>query len=345
MRDSGPLAVFTGSATSVNVSHVLDDIASMVPGTHHLVATDTAILDTPNYQIFGTDNPNNMCGQASALTEYLKKNSPRALLQITDPPLHGTIAGSLANRHDIPFVYRYSGDRFYEYRVARGRERLTAFALGAILGRVPIRLATRHIALGPAGKRRLIARGVPPERITILPPAVNPSRFDDSDPISLDVPDDRKLVLFVGRLSHLKGTETLERVIPSIVERRDDLQFVFVGSVERDLDVPKHVRDHVTLVGKVSPDAVSDYMAAANLLVHPTLTEGVPRVLLESLAAGTPVLARDVGDVASVTDNTFDSNKELEDQLTNLESIPLEDVSSFTPEHLGPAYRDFFRDR
>jgi glycosyltransferase involved in cell wall biosynthesis len=66
--------------------------------------------------------------------------------------------------------------------------------------------------------------------------------------------------------------------------------------------------------------------------------------LLESLAAGTPVLARDVGDVASVTDNTFDSDKELENRLTNLESIPLEDVSPFTPEHLEPAYRDFFQD-
>jgi glycosyltransferase involved in cell wall biosynthesis len=258
--------------------------------------------------------------------------------------LHGTIAGSLANRHDVPFVYRYSGDRFYEYRVARGRERFNAFALGSVLGRVPIRLAARHIALGPAGKRRLVARGVPSQRITILPPAVDPTQFDGSDPISLDVPDDRKLVLFVGRVSHLKGVETLERVIPSVVERRDDLQFVCVGNVERDLDVPKQVQDHVMSVGKVPPDTVSDYMSAADLLLHPTLTEGVPRVLLESLAAGTPVLARDVGDVASVTDNTFDSDKELKDRLTNLEAIPLEGVSPFTQEHLETAYRDFFRD-
>lgn len=344
MSDLGPLAVFTGSATSVNVYHVLDNIASMVPETYHLVTTETVVSNDSKYQIFGTHNPNTLRGQFRALRKYLDTHAPRVLLQITDPPLHGTIAGLLARRYEIPFIYRYSGDRFYEYRVAKGREQLTAFALGAVLGRIPIRLAMYHIALGPAGKRRLIARDVPPERITVLPPTVDPVRFDDPSPAPLDIPDNRKLVLFVGRLSHLKGVETLEKIIPAVLDRRDDLQFVCIGSVERELDVPASVRDHVISVGKVSPNTVSDYMAAADLLVHPTLTEGVPRVLLESLAAGTPVLARDVGDVKSVTDNTFDSDKELEDLLTNLESVPLDDVSPFTPEYQEPAYRSFFQD-
>ncbi|WP_340101747.1 glycosyltransferase family 4 protein [Salinibaculum salinum] len=344
MSDPGPLAVFTGAATSVNVSHMLDDIASMVPGVHHLVATDTPVSNDTEYREFGTNNPSSVQGQFRALTKYLDAHTPRILLQITDPPLHGTIAGLVAQRYDVPFVYRYSGDRFYEYRVAKGREQLTAFALGAILGRVPIRLATRHIALGPTGKRRLIARGVPPERITVLPPTIDPARFDDPSPVPLDIPDNYKLILFVGRLSRLKGTETLERIIPAVLDRRNDLQFVCVGSVERELNVPASVRDHVMTIGKVSPDTVSDYMAAADLLVHPTLTEGVPRVLLESLAAETPVLARDVGDIASVTENTFDSDKEFENRLVDLESIPLDDISPFTPEQLESTYRDFFED-
>jgi glycosyltransferase involved in cell wall biosynthesis len=341
MSYTEPLATFVGSNNAVNVHHVINNLDAMLPGEHHLITTSRDLGDT-NFTRFGKNNSDTLLGSIQALSEYLQSHSPKALLQITDPPVHGTIAGALAYRHDVPFVYRYSGDRFYEYRVARGRERLTAFTLGAALGRIPIRLATRHITLGPVGKRRLIARGVPPGRIAILPPAVDPTRFNDPDPIHLDVPANRKLVLFVGRLSHLKGAETLERIIPRVLERRNDLQFVCVGSVERDLDVPENVREHVTSVGTVSPEIVPNYMAAADLLVHPTLTEGVPRVLLESLAAETPVLARDVGDVASVTDNTFDSEDELEDRLTNLESIPLDDISPFTSKNLEPVYRDFF---
>lgn len=340
--DSRSLAVFIGSATSTNIIHALKDITSMVPGTHHLIATDDPFGADTGYTIFGRELSSTLRGSFRALAQYLNTHDPSALLQITDPPIHGTLAGFLARRHDVPFVYRYSGDRFYEYRVTKGRERVVAFGLGAVLGRVPIRFATQHITLGPTGKRRLIARGVAPDRIVTLPPAVDLDRFENPDPAALEVPGDRKVVLFVGRLSYLKGAETLEYVIPHILNRRDDLQFVCVGRVEQELDLSSSAREHVTVVGRVPPDAVPSYMAAADLLVHPSLTEGVPRVLLEALAVGTPVLARDVGDVASITDNTFRTDTELLGELTVLESLPLDDVTPFTREHLAPRYRRFF---
>jgi len=65
-------------------------------------------------------------------------------------------------------------------------------------------------------------------------------------------------------------------------------------------------------------------------------------VVLEALAAETPVLARDVGDVASVTDNTFQADGELVDALTDFETLPLDDVTPFTVDALAPRYRDFF---
>ncbi|QLK26816.1 glycosyltransferase family 4 protein [Natrinema zhouii] len=314
----------------------------MVPVDRDIITTERDLATVTGFEVFGVNSSGTYRGEIQALEQYLDTHDPNVLLQITRPPTHGTIAGVLARRHDVPFVYRYSGDRFYEYRVARGSDRLKAFGLGATLGRLPIRLATRHITLGPTGKRRLIARGVSPDRITILPPTVDPTRFDDPDPVSLDVPRDRTVVLFVGRLSHLKGVDTLERIIPEVLNQRDDLQFVCVGDAERELDLPQHARDHVSIIGRVPPDAVPNYMATADLLVHPSLTEGVPRVLLEALAVGTPVLARDVGDVASVTDNTFRTDTQLVVKLMHLEALPLDDVAPFTREHLAPAYQRFF---
>jgi glycosyltransferase involved in cell wall biosynthesis len=83
-------------------------------------------------------------------------------------------------------------------------------------------------------------------------------------------------------------------------------------------------------------------MAAADLLIHPSLTEGVPRVLLESLAVNTPVLARDVGDVESVTDNTFRTDDEFIEHLTELEDVALDDITPFTQKNLTPVYQRFF---
>lgn len=342
MRRTEPLSVFVGSNTSVNVRHILDNFGSILSEKHHLISTSST-LTTTNFTTFGTDNPDSLLGGIQALSDYLQSHNPRALLQITDPPVHGTITGVFAKHHDIPFVYRYSGDRFYEYKVSTGRDRLVSFTLGSILGRVPIQLATQYIALGPVGKRRLIARGVNPSRITILPPVIDLSRFDEPDQLSLDIPSERHQILFVGRVSKLKGAKTLERVIPRVLDNRDDLHFVFVGDVQHELIVPETVRNHITYCGQVPPVNIADYMSTADLLVHPSLTEGVPRVLLESLAVGTPVLARDVGDVGSVTDNTFCTDDELVEQLISLENVALDDVTPFTRKRLTPAYERFFK--
>jgi len=340
MKDDSLLTVFIGSSRAPNISRVLDTLDEILNFEKHLITTNHG--GELGYEIFGSEQPSTYRGEFQALSQYLSTHNPDAVLQITRPPTHGTTVGSLARRHDVPFIYRYSGDRFSEYRVARGRERLAAFGLGAVLGRIPIRLAARHIALGPTGKRRLIARGVAPERIIILPPAIDPHRFEDPDPPALNIPEDRKVILFVGRLSRLKGAETFERIIPRVLERRDDLHFLFVGSAEKKLSFPQSASEHVTYTSRVSPNDVPGYMATADVLAHPSLTEGVPRVLLEALAVGTPVLARDVGDVASVTDNTFETDDELVEELTGFESLQVDNVTRFTSNHLAPVYQGFF---
>jgi glycosyltransferase involved in cell wall biosynthesis len=252
------------------------------------------------------------------------------------------MVGGVAAIEKTPFVYRYSGDRFYEYRVAQGTTKLTAFALGELLGRVPLYLADRCITLGPNGRERLVARGVDYDDVTVLPPAVDPGPFEAPAPATLDVPSDRKIALFVGRLSRLKGIETINRSVPRVLQRRDDIQFVFVGDDERRPAVPERFENHLTIVGRVPPEDVPGYMKAADVLVHPSLTDGIPRVVMEALAAGTPVLARNVGDVASVTENTFETDDEFVERLCSFEDLPLDDISPFTVEALTPRYREFF---
>jgi glycosyltransferase involved in cell wall biosynthesis len=203
-------------------------------------------------------------------------------------------------------------------------------------------LADEFATLGPNGTRRLESRGIQPNRITELPPTIDLGRFDTEVGNKIQVPAGRSVLLFVGRLTRLKGRETFERTIPKILESRHDFQFVFVGEVANCLKIPDRYRDYVNVVGEVQPEELAGFYSQADLLVHPTLTEGVPRVLLEALASGTPVVARDVGDVRTVTDNTFLTEDEFVNMVVDFESLSVDEVTPFSRASLRPAYREFF---
>jgi glycosyltransferase involved in cell wall biosynthesis len=62
----------------------------------------------------------------------------------------------------------------------------------------------------------------------------------------------------------------------------------------------------IVFAGTVPHDALPDWFRAADVTVLPSLSEGVPNVLLESIACGTPFVASDVGGVAEIADPRAD---------------------------------------
>jgi glycosyltransferase involved in cell wall biosynthesis len=347
---SPSICLFLGEANSFNVRRTTQNIIRLLSDSFdtHLVTTNLDAFDTSTLTtvgLFGANSPSTRVGEVSALSKYFQENDPAVATHISEPPIHGTIVTVLARRHDVPAVYRYSGDRFYEYRVGRGRKRVLWFGLNNVLGRVPLPLADAHITLGPTGKSRLTDRGVDPNRIEILPPPVNQSRFDGADespsPFSA-VPNDRSVALFVGRRSYLKGFDTFDATIPRILDRRDDLQFVFVGGGGRVPQIPERYADHITVVGRVPPESVPSYFQHADVLVHPSLTEGLSRSVVEALVCDTPVIVRDVGELASVTTNLFTTDAEFVDLVCGFEDLPLDDPEPFSMAALKEQYESFF---
>jgi len=114
----------------------------------------------------------------------------------------------------------------------------------------------------------------------------------------------RHVVLIVGHLSEVKGYPTFLESAARIVPEIKDVAFVALGGettspgyrsfLERRA-TELGIREHVHFLGW--REDVADVLRAADLMVLPSLDEGLPIAILEAMACGRPVVATPVGGV------------------------------------------------
>ena len=143
--------------------------------------------------------------------------------------------------------------------------------------------------------------GVPRDKIKVVPNGVD-SRFQPGDRAAarreFDLPTQGRVVLFVGLLVPVKGLELLVEAL-SLLEGEKPL-CLLVGSGPQQASLEQKaaelgLADCLRFVGRRSSDEIPRWMAAADLLVLPSLSEGRPNVVLEAQACGLPVVATRVG--------------------------------------------------
>jgi|WetSurMetagenome_2_1015567.scaffolds.fasta_scaffold19137_2 glycosyltransferase involved in cell wall biosynthesis len=110
------------------------------------------------------------------------------------------------------------------------------------------------------------------------------------------------IVGFVGRFSKEKGVLQLLQAIPGIVRKKPEVKFLFIGdgvlrpAIEHTI-FENNLEKRVILPGWVPHDKLADHLNQMKLLVIPSDTEGLPNIMLEAMACGTPVLATPVGGI------------------------------------------------
>lgn len=112
----------------------------------------------------------------------------------------------------------------------------------------------------------------------------------------LDLPQDRFIVLYVGRLVPPKGVPEL---VAAALELGDPFLTVLVGPgplAGLGMDDPR-AAGRLAYAGPRSHDEVIRFMAAADVLILPSHTEGLPTVLVEAGSIGLPVIASAVGGI------------------------------------------------
>jgi glycosyltransferase involved in cell wall biosynthesis len=166
-----------------------------------------------------------------------------------------------------------------------------------------LKQADRFIVLGHAHRQYFIETvGLDADQVVIVhnavpaPAAVSP------------LPDHRQCqLLFVGTLIERKGLADLLEALarPRVRALPWHLQIVGEGDQNRwaNLVATHGLRDRVNFVGWVSSAGVHRLLERSDVLVLPSLNEGLPMVILEAMAHARPVIATSVGSVCDAVED------------------------------------------
>jgi glycosyltransferase involved in cell wall biosynthesis len=213
----------------------------------------------------------------------------------------GTVLARLATRLRLPRVQIVGGSDVLLVANAprRGRRILATIAS-----------ADQVLTVGEELRENLVRRGVATERITVIRRGVDRSRFRPGNQQSarrrLGLPVARKILLWVGRMVPVKGLDVLLEAMrhPDLVAQDPLLLLVGDGPerprIER-LATASLDPGAIRFVGGVPHAELATWYQAADLMVLPSHSEGVPNVLLEAVACGTGFVASDVGGVRNLT--------------------------------------------
>jgi len=249
-----------------------------------------------------------------ALTRRLQqvaRDTQPDVLHAHSPALNAIPALRVGRRLGIPVVYEVRA--FWEDAAVdhgTSREQGVRYRLTRALETHALARADHVTTICEGLRGDIIARGIAPDRVTVIPNAVDADRFQlggKADPAlraELGLAGCRVLG-FIGSFYAYEGLDLLLQAFPQIHEQAPDTRILLVGGGSQAEALKAQARelgiaDQVVFTGRVPHDQVNRYYDLVDLLVYPRhsmrLTELVtPLKPLEAMAQGRLLVASDVG--------------------------------------------------
>lgn len=286
-------------------------------------ATATNDEEVEGWQFFRTSPPGGMLegifglaeielmGEITYRIEQVVKRVRPQILHAHSPVLNAIPALRVGRRLGIPVVYEVRAsweDAAVDHGATRGgslRYRLSRALETWALKRVD---AVTTICEGLRGE--IAARGIAPEKITVIPNAVDIEAFSSGG-----VPDgvlkrqlgleDALVLGFIGSFYAYEGLALLLRAVPTMLAELPTVRILLVGGGRQEAEL-KHlatelgIAKQVIFTGRVPHEQVQRYYDLVDVLVYPRLSMRLTELVtplkpLEAMAQGRLLVASDVG--------------------------------------------------
>ncbi len=218
------------------------------------------------------------------------------------PDAFGTVLA--AKSIDVPVVAHALGCDINDYIRYPLRRRMIRWAL---LRSAAIVTKSEEIAT------KIASLEVDRSKLYVVHNGVNKQRFQPRDKSeqrrSLQIPLEERVVLFVGNFAVEKGVTYLLQAFAQVAQSFENTVLYLIGDgpLRSELEseaIELGIDSQTRFLGRVVHEEVPRYINSADVLCLPSLREGCPNVILESLASGTPVVASAVGAVPEMVRRT-----------------------------------------
>ena len=153
------------------------------------------------------------------------------------------------------------------------------------------------------GKNAIINLGYPEDKIAVFPWGVDLNKFNyiiNGENIRKELGwENNSIIVCTRKHEPVYGMEYLIRAIPEVIKKEDNARFIVIGSGSLTNKLKQMVKNlniegYVKFTGNVPNDILGKYLAASDIYVSSSLSDGTSVSLLEAMACGLPVVVTDV---------------------------------------------------
>ena len=252
-----------------------------------------------------------LMGEITYRTEQVVKRIRPHILHAHSPVLNAIPALRVGRRLGIPVMYEVRAfweDAAVDHGTAR--EGGLRYRLSRALESWALRRVDAVTTICDGLRDDIAARGVPLEKITVIPNAVDIEAFSSGGAPDLQLKQqlglaDATVLGFIGSFYAYEGLELLLRTAPAILAELPSARILLVGGGPQETELKRlaselGITGQVIFTGRVPHEKVQSYYDLIDILVYPRLSMRLTELVtplkpLEAMAQGRLLVASDVG--------------------------------------------------